>query len=417
MMTHRRYLPPAKRQRGKTVWWLLMSGLGIVLWFGVISNTTQYDDSDLIRELEKSRHVGDNSNGPRLRSRHSDVLLLQGFQPARADQIETREKPVDVYAGLSLSMRSYLIWHQRVRAQFPASDLLNNLDAPGVIVILSDEQEAIVDMISNVHKLVEFAARANRVILLGSLAKTPLEQFLQPVSIDWTVPYDPRLQSTQHQKEKGFLGDNLNSLSLPDAMSFVAEHKLVVMKTPIPRFVRELDVASYPVLGDTWRALFRPSTKVQSEIDTTMDTLGLQMGGYSAVQATYRGNENALRNAVHAVKCSQWLSKNNDPIYFFANNIKLVQQMTHAAPIETASVKSELKELHELSTAIVARDMSIQENLSLLAFFVDLHIGSLAQCLTYGESKFGRLVAMLAQTSCLVRHEIKLPSNDPVCPF
>jgi hypothetical protein len=96
--------------------------------------------------------------------------------------------------------------------------------------------------------------------------------------------------------------------------------------------------------GKLWRAMFRPAPLVQDEIDTTMKSVGLEPGKYSAThyvpgkngrEADVSGlpwhgpnKEMALASATRALLCTQWLSRSTEePVYFYSDSEDLVQQL------------------------------------------------------------------------------------------
>jgi hypothetical protein len=207
-----------------------------------------------------------------------------------------------------------------------------------------------------------------------------------------------------------------------------------------------------------WHSLFAPSVGLQKELDKIFaESNLLQPGHYTATHVRTRhparykdGREPAGKNGstadrsglpwegdlmemaiqagIHAVNCSRLLlGAPEEPIYFFSDSEELVQHMVMggSSPLNATSGNATIvSQLNQLTLSVtravkvVSRDTSdlpafhIDYNdhgdLPVEAFYstyIDLYMGAMARCVSYGVGNYAYLSTKISATTCLQRHE------------
>lgn len=277
-------------------------------------------------------------------------------------------------------VRCYLSWHREMRRRFPGQSLLTHPNAPGLLIKYCDGASrrglcgGLHDRLGSLASWVYLANQTQRVLLYKWYRPLPLETFLQPNLIDWTVPHNDTLFSKQNirskrhhravmykwqktrQRYKDDLAKRLNSQDeniFGNKRILTASADATVQR--LPQFLRALgetdmmDGTTTRTFGEIFLAFFRPSDRLQSRLDSTMTALGLQQEGdndYVAAHSRVRhparydtwrlvGKDNntdadesglpwaapslerdaAIQSALHAIQCSRLLllpSSNDD---------------------------------------------------------------------------------------------------------
>jgi hypothetical protein len=216
-----------------------------------------------------------------------------------------------------------------MRRRFPGTQLLTHAQAPGILIRYCDKRYAhhglcggLHDRLGNLVSFVYLANQTQRVLLYKWFHPLPLETFLQPNLVDWTVPTTvtttlpddnehysnttgSRLNNHDFRKHRGIMfewkkhrksyrDDLAVRLQVEDVFRneriLVANADATVQKLPQQlRALGETDmIDDSPTFGEVFRAFFRPSNQLQSKLDTTLSTLALQPGHYVAAHARVR---------------------------------------------------------------------------------------------------------------------------------
>jgi hypothetical protein len=403
----------------------------------------------------------------RVEEEHSDDSLSLS---TNSSLLANNDTDYDKY-GLPAWITNYFAWHGQMRQQFPGQELYEHDDAPQVLLKYCKWQQRVIcgglyDRMSSIPKMLYVANQTNRVLLIKWYVPMKLETFLLPVAINWTAPYHDRFRG------RNFFRNNLQKPKGPKNQTFLAwalekpavdEHLLVVhreantfnLKKEL-RALNETDtLEDSATFGKLWHAMFRPSPLVQDEIDSTMKSLGLEAGKYSATHCRVRhpgrfddyvpgkdgseadvsglpwhgpNKEMALASATRALQCTQWLSKSTEePVYFYSDSEDLVHQLleeqneiktgTTTLLAKNNETKEDRKRQSVLKTTnLTARDVSKfptahldrQKGLPAEAYvstFVDLYIAASARCIAFGVGNFGYLAAKVSGTDCVVLYE------------
>jgi hypothetical protein len=215
-----------------------------------------------------------------------------------------------------------------MRRRFPGPQLLTHPQAPGLLIRYCDKRAhhglcgGLHDRLGNLLSWIYLANQTQRILLYKWFHPLPLETFLQPNLVDWTVPTIMQLSSSpsnnkdnsddvdpfdhqhirnhrgimyQWQKHRQSYRDDI-ALRLKTEDTFRQERILVanadatVQKlAQALRALGETDlIEDSPSFGPVFRAFFRPSPALQVKINATMHTLGLQRGQYVAAHARVR---------------------------------------------------------------------------------------------------------------------------------
>jgi hypothetical protein len=259
-----------------------------------------------------------------------------------------------------------------MRQQFPDQELYEHADAPKVLLKYCKWQGRVIcgglyDRMVSIPKMLYVANQTNRVLLFKWYVPMKMETFLLPVAINWTAPHHDRLgsrnffrnnlQKPKHPKEQTFLDWAFKKPAVEERMLVVHReaNELNLKKELLALNETDTFEDTSTTFGKLWRAMFRPAPLVQDEIDTTMKSVGLEPGKYSATHCRVRhpgrfvgyvpgkngseadvsglpwhgpNKEMALASATRALLCTQWLSRSTEePVYFYSDSEDLVQQL------------------------------------------------------------------------------------------
>ena len=227
----------------------------------------------------------------------------------------------DPMSGLPEWVANYISWHNEMRTKFPGSKLLTDPEAPNLIV-RTPGCGGLADRLGQLPLDLYLANQTNRLLLIWWNKPAPLEEFLLPNQIDWTVPnpegpeFEASLRVLRKTKPRsatrGIL-DNDCEWRDPDwseKIDRVVErakpggelgdvklltHRIVGHSTEIAlekklEALGETDTIHYTnTFGKIYNTFFRPSPGVQREIDISLRDMGLESGeAYSAIHMRVR---------------------------------------------------------------------------------------------------------------------------------
>ena len=324
----------------------------------------------------------------------------------------------------------YIEWHNYMRKKFPDTQILEDPEAPSVLVLWNRRGGGLNDRLSNVPQQVYRAYIEMQVLLYKNPnedSNTQLENFLQPNLINWTLPNHPLTASKNIPLEKYGQVYNVNNVTF---------------------HLQNHVVAGFPedAWSIIWHALFKPSALLQSALDKLTTTLGLVPGQYDAahcrvrhpahfrsrniVQEDLNGakftgtqRESAIQTAIRAIQCTGWISRqkfnysrskeDKIPLYFYSD----AEQLVNSASGQNQPMDSLEAKLHNISlehkvvvhnntVPIAHLDSKNKSVESYLSTFVDAYIASNARCLAMGVGNFAALSAKMSSNDCLVNHEV-----------
>lgn len=351
-------------------------------------------------------------------------------------------------------IQEYLHWHAEARQAFPDQKLLDDLEAPRLLIAYLDPAKqggGLTDRMKGLGHLVRLAFENQQVLLLKWYdAPVPLEAFLEPHLLNFTLPAHPNTTTPEKLKE-AYGTDAANQ------------------KVTLTKFNNQLGNYLHPY-GVLWHALFEPAAPIRKAIDSSRATLGLQPGLYDAVHCrighpayfdkksydskadkvqgyNFKGTHRvrAMTTAIRGIQCSQWLAQQQQqqqqlsppshlllakgnttntngsvPIYFYADSADLVRTVLVPTSLDAKGADQEalVEQLTLLRNesrivgrldAEVAHLQSRQNNTSYEAYastFVDLYLASQARCVSMGVGRFAYMAAKISGTSCWTRHQV-----------
>lgn len=350
-------------------------------------------------------------------------------------------------------MKNYFQWHSEQMAlyrrhsqNFNASATNNSTLPPKFLVVRCLETDTkcggTADRLAPLPFLVMLAARLQRILLIHWERPAALQEFLEPVSIDWRVP-ETLLQSTLWKKTPRLtvVEDILSLLDpnfreptnqrrrrkrLPKVLPSVVtilfqsnDHGATMyndFKDQTNLFLKNDSVANsnsdserqptfQQVYSECWRSLFQPTAPIQSRIDAALQKLQLVPRQYVAVHirglyqkaAGPKRTAFVARNAMHCA--SQLRVSAHEAIYVTTDSFNSTQaalEYAHQNHPETRVVARSIEQQQQQRTAPVlhldrgtaflsknASAWTAQTNGAASSFydtFVDLYLLALARC-------------------------------------
>lgn len=373
--------------------------------------------------------------------------------------------------GLPPWVLNYFAWHRRMRNKFPDDQLFKNKTAPKLLVQVCIKTKksgvcgGLHDRLGRLSTFLFVASQTNRLLLIHWYDPVPLQHFLQPNLLNWTLPHDNARFSRSNILQKNAFHAPTSSATLMEwATDPIQKFKRLLVfgrvKVSTETMVTALKAANETdMLDDTvsfgkiWHAFFRPSRKLQVRLQETTTSRGLQAGHYVATHCrvrhpgrfavetlgrngstadatglSFEGDNRAMavESALHALKCTRTLLLSNsttaESVYFYSDSEDLVQYMSrdtrngsNGGSNETAALDRQAAKLLS-HTRVVSQDVSdyaiahLDRQLGLpadayMATFVDLYVAMAARCIVFGVGNFAHLAAKISGTKCMLIHE------------
>jgi hypothetical protein len=294
----------------------------------------------------------------------------------------------DLLQGLPDWIQTYIHWHQEQRSRFPGNQLFTNPDAPKLLIRTCYRLcGGLHDRLGKLPWDLYLANQTGRVLLMHWCHPAPLQEFLLPNLLDWTIPdeqtiYHNATTCMSTEKLVTDLFDNDMHANRPRADFWtthldsameraitghykdrkILRHRILGLEQEFEKrliALGERDVIDWtPSYGKIFWIFFRPSPGVQRELDAVFSDLKLQPGQYSAVHCRVRhpkaqskefskgktsqaggadrvgllweggSRDFAVETAVHALQCGQTLSNSQEPIYFYSDSEDLARYIS-----------------------------------------------------------------------------------------
>jgi glycosyltransferase involved in cell wall biosynthesis len=405
--------------------------------------------------------AGDGSNQSQGTVAEADSLVVSSSERVE-DFIKdlVYDLPRRSTASLPPWLRQYIDWHNSMREKFPHDQIIDHPDSPPTLIIsCTINCGGLHDRMGDLDKAVIFANASGRVILFSWHHPYPLEEFLRPNLLNWTVPHHPRFTRENITQERRLIEGWSKNLKQACALycwhNRTAKHVKVVT-AKCGDFNGNKMKPDLSLYSKIWQSLFAPSVGLQKELQKTFAGSNLQPGNYTATHvrtrhpARYAGGRNpagrngsvadvtglpwggdlmesAIKAGVHAVNCSRLLlGSPEEPIYFYSDSEDLVQYMVmngSSSPTVTSNttIMSQLNHLTPSVTRVVrvvSRDTSNVPAVHIdraagdlpkvevyYSTFIDLYMGAMARCVSFGVGNYAYLATKISATTCLQRHE------------
>ena len=245
------------------------------------------------------------------------------FLSDSTSKVHTHREDVDL--PLPKWVTHYVQWHKKIRSSFPGSRLFTDPSAPPLLIrTCLGLCGGLNDRLGQLPWDLYLANQTKRVLLLHWHRPVPLENFLVPNEIDWTVPRDIKGFFSEHgvrvsrQEMKivraypelfeGYASDRPDQDFWDDHLDKALERAIEgsfkdtkILRHRLLGHINEEELESrLKLLGETdmihWTSsfgkifhlFFRPSEPVQRELDQVHRTLNMVLGQYSAVHCRVR---------------------------------------------------------------------------------------------------------------------------------
>jgi hypothetical protein len=306
---------------------------------------------------------------------------------------------------------SYFQWHREQREKFPDQQLLEHSKAPNLIIKYCKGERSNIcgglhDRLGDLPTSLYLANQTNRLLLFKWFIPKPLEHFLLPASLNWTVPHHDRfatgkflrqnrLKPPKKAKHLTFLEWALEQNTTQKKVVVLFRHGQTYDLPVELRALGEADtIYDTPTFGKLWRGFFRPAPIVQEQLDLTMKSLRLSPGNYTATHCRVRhpgryaslvagksdheadstglpwqspNKEQAIESAIHALQCTQWVAKSkvtnngdgndyDEPVYFYSDSEDLVQYLVEQKKLSSVQQVSQTR-ANETALDLLTRRM------------------------------------------------------------
>lgn len=414
--------------------------------------------------------------------------------PKSQQQQQRRRNHID---QLPQWIQDYFQWHRESLIKFPGDEILTNPNAPPILLRYCGICGGLHDRLGQLPWDLYLANQTKRLIFILWHRPKPLESFLIPNVLNWTLPTTKSFESNKIVRQHTRLFRDYKEENPDEEVDFwnktldfaiarattgefkdvkVLRHRFFghlhedVLEERL-RALGETDMIHWtPSFGHLFHALFRPSPRVQQELDTIYRDLKLKPNHYSAVHCRVRHpkatprtmnvkgadakpadlsglpwtgetRDFAISVATKSLKCAKRLSS-NDPIYFFSDSNDLVRFMAHELPddkfragnatiLQQPINKAALDAVNAVT--VVARSSVNHPNAHIdrqlgrpladyLVAFVDLYMAIQAHCVTFGVGFFALFATKISGTSCKISYqkeewggEQKKNDMTPVC--
>ena len=329
-------------------------------------------------------------------------------------------KPYSTRDNLPRWLKDYIIFHRQSLQNINASNWRN---ARFLIIRCyhMDKCGGTSDRLKPIPLFLLYAARYNRVLFIRWTRPYPLEAFLLPVTMNWTVPnwLVPTLIEDSNFSAAGDsdqlfikVGRSIGQEELERALGsslIIVEAKMQATDGSASLYrnlLNSMEINAFtsgygPEYHSIFRALFQPSPPVANIINSFFQATGLIPGKYvvahqralydvkNMVDAVPR--DKVVSQAIHAIHCASQLHP-NVPIFFASDSAVGIQAIrTLSASYPRPIVTREADGMPPLHLELDSRNASRQRLPSAFyATFVDLWIMGSGSCVAYGKGGFGQ---------------------------
>ena len=359
-------------------------------------------------------------------------------------------------ATLPQWITDYIEFHNQARKQFPGKELFTNPDAPNLLIRLClGVCGGLHDRLGHLPLDLHIANQTNRVLLIMWHKPHPLENYLLPNQINWTVPwgvdYDDMHQARSHTflpLENGYTVEDLDNVIQQMQTGDLSSEKLLNSRILADergeslsyrlKAAGETDMIDDTLtFGGIFWSLFKIHPNVQRLIDEQKQSLHLSTSNYIAVHCRTRHpkgwskkkpppraevpefpadrsdivfegyeKEHTVSVATHALQCARTLLRPNhldEAIYlttdsFQVTNFMLSQDSVFYGTNLNITVRDDSVPSIHIDRK---KGRPIEEH---YGTFVDLFLMVEARCIDFGIGNFARLAAKISGTECLIQH-------------
>lgn len=306
-------------------------------------------------------------------------------------------------------MIDYVRWHREQKDQLTPE----NYRDTKVFVIRCLKRDGIcggtADRLGFLPLAVRMAACSERLLLIHWERPAPLEVFLQPNLLNWTVP---EWMPMEHPRRRAHVTVNEDLMVKLNSTDWFRDSKHQTHDRGLHAYNDWFP--NEPTYGEiyhsVWNTLFKPSPAVQALIDQQRRELQLEQP-YSAVhiRSLYTHNHTHRHSDIdHALNCITEVEHSHDWPILVASDSPVVNQ--HA--VEYGRNKGRRMVAPPSLPVHLDRDDFLQRGDAnsrsleeLYPIFVDLYLLAGAECVSYGKGGYGRWASQMSRnSSCSIRH-------------
>jgi hypothetical protein len=308
-------------------------------------------------------------------------------------------------------MNQYLTWHSEQVAKMNRD---NWQDFKYIIMQCVREDPhcgGASDRLKPLPMMLLIANQTRRIFLIWWTMPCPLEEFLVPNQINWTVPEWMPLSDYSINGQLTTKTEGLVAYARHEEQTIVRS-RLQAWDGGRVYFEEQAPPTMYDsIYHDVWRILFNPAPPIATILHDEMDGAGIAPGEYAVAhyRALYarasRDETDIAKTAINAANCASQL-RPGGPVYFASDStvaLRSVQDYAknHGYPIVT--IENQVP-LH----LDKAGNWSTRHPSDFYSVFVDLYLMGMGKCVSYGQGGFGRYGLLLSyNASCYVRHTVK----------
>lgn len=320
-------------------------------------------------------------------------------------KIDTREA-WEHLERLPLWAKEYFDWHEDQRKLLNETNWRNFKYLVMQCVREDDHCGGISDRLKPLPLLLLMAHRCKRIFLIWWTRPYPLEEFLVPNAINWTVPeYIPLAISNENGK---LVTSNRRILRWSKSEETIIRSKVQSFEGGQLTYENETDSTYNEVFHDLFRLVFDPSPTIARILRREIAEAGLVPGHYAVAhyRAFYarasRRPQFIIKSTLNAINCASQL-RPGGPIFFASDSLlALATARDYAKNNSFSIVTIENQEPLHLDKA---ENLTERNPSDFYSIFVDLYLMAMGRCLSFGQGGFGRFGLLLGYNStCTNRH-------------
>lgn len=304
-------------------------------------------------------------------------------------------------------MNEYITWHKEQKSQISKD---NWKDFQYIVMQCVQEDHdcgGASDRLKPIPLLLLIAYQTQRIFLIWWTMPFPLEEFLVPNELNWTVPeYIP----VSDDSVNSILTFNVEDLVLSaNKDTTILRSQIRVLDSGSSYFEEHSSPTLYEnSYHNFWRSLFNPAPPIAKILNDKMDSADIKPGEYAIAhyRALYAQNSrheaDISKAAIRAVDCASQL-RPGGPVYFSSDSAHAVQSIQAYAEENSYRIISSANQvrLHLDDTG----NWSYRQPSDFYSNFVDLYLIGMGNCVSYGDGSFGRFGLLLSyNASCFIKY-------------
>ena len=372
------------------------------------SHVSPHHLDQLNANLERIPLSSSSIQTPNNNNKLKDTTIDKGEEDAGGFNLDGHLDAVQLMKSTTLPVwiKDYFSWH----AQQLASLTADNWQDHKFLILQCIREDphcgGASDRLKPIPLLLWVAQQTGRIFLIWWTRPCPLEEFLVPNALNWTVPDFLPLQDAA-QNGRIFLKLHV-LLDKSHANLPIIRTKMQTYHGGQLDFDNRTDSTYDEVYHELFRLFFRPSPPIAQILLDEMSAVHLRPGHYAVAhyRAFYgregRKESTIAKVAVNAVNCASML-RPGGPVYFASDStfaVKTVQDYAKTNDYPIVTIQNQ-EPLH----LDKAGNWSTRHPSDFYSIFVDLYLMGMGRCVTFGQGGFGRFGLLLSyNATCASRH-------------